>query len=149
MYKDVANKFSRKAIAVKDMGNVAVDGLTSILNILDTLPLAQQDAYIEDIAKYDLDLARKIKEHFLTFDGLLELDSNKLLRALEGVQGADLSKALINAKPDLIKLILDSKTQREREILESEMQLNSQMNEMEIEEARKQLMSVIKEKIKR
>ena len=149
MYKDVANKFSRKAIAVKDMGNVAVDGLTSILNILDTLPLAQQDAYIEDIAKYDLDLARKIKEHFLTFDGLLELDSNKLLRALEGVQGADLSKALINAKPDLIKLILDSKTQREREILESEMQLNTQMNEMEIEEARKQLMSVIKEKIKR
>ena len=46
MYKDVANKFSSKAIAVKDMGNVAVDGLASILNILDTLPLEQQDAYI-------------------------------------------------------------------------------------------------------
>lgn len=149
MYKDVANKFSRKAIAVKDMGNVAVDGLASILNILETLPLQQQDAYIADIAKYDLDLARKIKEHFLTFDGLLELDANKLLRALEGVPGADLARALINAKPELVKLILDSKTQRERDILESEIQLNGQISEDEIEEARKQLMSVIKEKIKR
>ena len=149
MYKDVANKFSRKAIAVKDMGNVAVDGLASILNILDTLPLQQQDAYIEDIAKYDLDLARKIKEHFLTFDGLLEVESTKLLRAIEGVAGSDLAKALINAKPELTQLVLDSKTQRERDILESEIQLNSQISESEIEDARKQLMSVIKEKIKR
>ena len=149
MYKDVANKFSRKAIAVKDMGNVAVDGLTSILNILDTLPLAQQDAYIEDIAKYDLDLARKIKEHFLTFDGLLELESSKLLRAIDGIPGSDVAKALINANPNLVKLILDSKTQREREILESEIQLNSQISESDLEEARKQLMLVVKEKIKR
>jgi len=126
-----------------------VDGLTSILNILDTLPLAQQDAYIEDIAKYDLDLARKIKEHFLTFDGLLELESSKLLRAIDGIPGSDVAKALINANPNLVKLILDSKTQREREILESEIQLNSQISESDLEEARKQLMLVVKEKIKR
>ena len=149
MYKDVANKFSRKAIAVKDMANVAIDGLNSILNILDTLPLTQQDSYIEDIAKYDLDLARKIKEHFLTFDGLLELDSNVFLSALDGFPSNTLANSLVNAQPELIKRILESKTQREREILEAEIQLNSKLNETEIEEARKQLILVIKEKIKR
>ena len=149
MYKDVANKFSRKAIAVKDMGNVAVDGLASILNILNTLPLQQQDAYIEDIAKYDLDLARKIKEHFLTFDGLLELDPDKLLRSLEGIGGSDLAKALTGAKPPLIALVLDSKTQRERDILEAEMQLNAQLSTEEIEAARVVLLAAIKEKLKR
>ncbi len=149
MYKDVANKFSRKAIAVKDMGNVAVDGLASILGILETLPLQEQDAYIADIAKYDLDLARKIKEHFLTFDGLLELDSTKLLRAIEGIEGADLAKALTNAKPELTSLVLNSKTQRERDILESEMQLNAQLSTDEIEASRKVLMAQIKEKLKR
>jgi flagellar motor switch protein FliG len=149
MYKDVANKFSRKAIAVKDMGNVAVDGLASILNILNTLPLQQQDAYIEDIAKYDLDLARKIKEHFLTFDGLLELDPDKLLRSLEGIGGSDLAKALTGAKPPLIALVLDSKTQRERDIIEAEMQLNAQLSTEEIEAARVVLLAAIKEKLKR
>ena len=96
-----------------------------------------------------MDLARKIKEHFLTFDGLLELESTKLLRAIDGVAGSDLARALINAKPELTQLVLDSKTQLERDILESEIQLNSQISESEIEDARKQLMSVIKEKIKR
>ena len=102
MYKDVATRFSKKAVAIKDMGNVAVDGLQSILGILETLPVQQQDAYIDDIAKYDLDLARKIKEHFLTFDGLLELDKAKLNRALEGIPGSDLAKALIGAKQELV-----------------------------------------------
>ena len=149
MYKDVATRFSKKAVAIKDMGNVAVDGLQSILGILETLPVQQQDAYIDDIAKYDLDLARKIKEHFLTFDGLLELDKAKLNRALEGIPGSDLAKALIGAKQELVSLILDSKTDRERQILESEMQINQNISDEEKEESRKKLMEWVKDKLKR
>jgi len=149
MYKDVASRFSKKAVAIKDMGNVAVDGLQSILGILETLPVEQQDAYIDDIAKYDLDLARKIKEHFLTFDGLLELDKAKLNRALEGIPGSDLAKALIGAKQELVSLILDSKTDRERQILESEMQINQNISDEEKEESRKKLMEWVKDKLKR
>ena len=149
MYKDVATRFSKKAVAIKDMGNVAVDGLQSILGILETLPVQQQDAYIDDIAKYDLDLARKIKEHFLTFDGLLELDKAKLNRALEGIPGSDLARALIGAKQELESLILDSKTDRERQILESEMQINQNISDEEKEESRKKLMEWVKDKLKR
>lgn len=149
MYKDVATRFSKKAVAIKDMGNVAVDGLQSILGILETLPVQQQDAYIDDIAKYDLDLARKIKEHFLTFDGLLELDKSKLNRALEGIPGSDLAKALIGAKQELVSLILDSKTDREKQILESEMQINQNISDEEKEESRKKLMEWVKDRLKR
>ena len=149
MYKDVAKRFSKKAVAIKDMGDVAVDGLQSILGILETLPVQQQDSYIDDIAKYDLDLARKIKEHFLTFDGLLDLDKTKLNRALEGIPGSDLAKALVGAKEDLVSLILSSKTDRERQILESEMQINQNISDEENEEARKKLMEWIKNQLNR
>jgi hypothetical protein len=149
MYKDVANKFSKKAMAIMDLGDVAVDGLASILNILETLPTAKQDNYIQDIAKYDLDLARRIKEHFLTFEGLLEVDSTKLGRALGEVSNPTIAKALIGSPTEFSAQILALKTQREREVIESEMAVNSNLTSEEIESNRVQLMSVIKEQIKR
>jgi flagellar motor switch protein FliG len=149
MYKDVANKFSKKAMSILDLGDVAVDGLTSILNILETLPTHKQESYIQDIAKYDLDLARKIKEYFLTFDGLLEVDNVKLGRALGEVPNPVIAKALIGSNNELLTHILSLKTQREREVIESEMAVNTTLSAEELEANRIQMLAIIKDQIKR
>ena len=149
IYKEVATRFSKKAVILSDMGNVAIDGLNSIIKILETLPSKKQEAYIEDISKYDLDLARRIKEHFLTFEGLLDIDSAILSKSLEEITSSEIGIALTGASTTLLNKILDTKTNREQELIKSEMQINQNVSESEIETMRKKIITVVQDKIKR
>ena len=149
IYKEVATRFSKKAVILSDMGNVAIDGLNSIIKILETLPSKKQEAYIEDISKYDLDLARRIKEHFLTFEGLLDIDSAILSKSLEEITSSEIGIALTGASTTLFNKILDTKTNREQDLIKSEMQINQNVSESEIETMRKKIITVVQDKIKR
>jgi flagellar motor switch protein FliG len=65
------------------------------------------------------------------------------------VSNPTIAKALIGSPTEFSAQILALKTQREREVIESEMAVNSNLTSEEIESNRVQLMSVIKEQIKR
>ena len=65
VYKEIASYFSAKAMAMNDMKYVSLDGLKTITGLLDTLPTGEQKKYIDELAGYDLDLARKIKNALL------------------------------------------------------------------------------------
>ena len=61
VYKKVASHFSNKALEISDMKYVAADGVETILNTIETMPLSEQDAYVASIAEQDLELAKKLK----------------------------------------------------------------------------------------
>ena len=63
-------------MAMNDMKYVSLDGLKTITGLLDTLPTGEQKKYIDELAGYDLDLARKIKERFITFEEIFEQESS-------------------------------------------------------------------------
>jgi flagellar motor switch protein FliG len=64
VYKKVASHFSTKALAISDMKYVAADGVETILNTIETMPLSEQDAYVASIAEQDLELAKKNQKIF-------------------------------------------------------------------------------------
>lgn len=147
VYKEIASYFSSKAMAMNDMKYVSLDGLKTITGLLDTLPTTEQKKYIDELAGYDLDLARKIKERFITFEEIQEQDDLFLQRALEEIESVVLAKALINADETTIEKLINLRPKREQLLIKSEIDYNKDLALEEIEKARKIILDKLKGKL--
>jgi flagellar motor switch protein FliG len=145
VYKQVADHFSQKAMTVQDMKNVAVDGLNTILKVLDTLPVFQQQMYLEDIAKYDIDLAKKIRNRFVTFDEIPTMDDTLVRKALESIDPKIIAIALVGAEGPIVEKILKSKPSREQLLIKTDMDFNMNASAEEIEKCRKTVIARLRE----
>ena len=145
VYKQVADHFSQKAMTVQDMKNVAVDGLNTILKVLDTLPVFQQQMYLEDIAKYDIDLAKKIRNRFVTFDEIPSMDDTLVRKALESIDPKIIAIALVGAEGPIVEKILKSKPSREQLLIKTDMDFNMNASAEEVEKCRKTVIARLRE----
>ena len=145
VYKQVADHFSQKAMTVQDMKNVAVDGLNTILKVLDTLPVFQQQMYLEDIAKYDIDLAKKIRNRFVTFDEIPSMDDTLVRKALESIDPKIIAIALVGAAGPIVEKILKSKPSREQLLIKTDMDFNMNASAEEVEKCRKTVIARLRE----
>ncbi len=144
VYKEIASYFSAKAMSMNDMKYVSLDGLKTIISLLDTLPTTEQKKYIDDLAGYDLDLARKIKERFITFEEIQDQDDYFLQRALEDVDSGTIAKALINANETTVNKLISLRPKREQLLIKSEIDYNKDLLIEEIEKARKVILDKLK-----
>ena len=147
VYKEIASYFSAKAMAMNDMKYVSLDGLKTITGLLDTLPTGEQKKYIDELAGYDLDLARKIKERFITFEEIFEQEDVFLQRALEDVESVTIARALINADETIIEKLVNLRPKREQLLIKSEIDYNKDLALEEIEKARKIILDKLKGKL--
>ena len=147
VYKEIASYFSAKAMAMNDMKYVSLDGLKTITGLLDTLPTGEQKKYIDELAGYDLDLARKIKERFITFEEIFEQEDIFLQRALEDVESVTIARALINADETIIEKLVNLRPKREQLLIKSEIDYNKDLALEEIEKARKIILDKLKGKL--
>ena len=147
VYKEIASYFSAKAMAMNDMKYVSLDGLKTITGLLDTLPTGEQKKYIDELAGYDLDLARKIKERFITFEEIFEQEDIFLQRALEEVESVTIARALINADETIVEKLVNLRPKREQLLIKSEIDYNKDLALEEIEKARKMILDKLKGKL--
>jgi hypothetical protein len=147
VYKEIASYFSAKAMAMNDMKYVSLDGLKTITGLLDTLPTGEQKKYIDELAGYDLDLARKIKERFITFEEIFEQEDIFLQRALEEVESVTIARALINADETIVEKLVNLRPKREQLLIKSEIDYNKDLALEEIEKARKIILDKLKGKL--
>ena len=147
VYKEIASYFSAKAMAMNDMKYVSLDGLKTITGLLDTLPTGEQKKYIDELAGYDLDLARKIKERFITFEEIFEQEDIFLQRALEEVESVTIARALINADESIVEKLVNLRPKREQLLIKSEIDYNKDLALEEIEKARKIILDKLKGKL--
>ena len=147
VYKEIASYFSAKAMAMNDMKYVSLDGLKTITGLLDTLPTGEQKKYIDELAGYDLDLARKIKERFITFEEIFEQEDIFLQRALEEVESVTIARALINADESIVEKLVNLRPKREQLLIKSEIDYNKDLALEEIEKARKKILDKLKGKL--
>ncbi len=148
IYKKVAAHFSNKALSVSDMKYVAADGVESILDTIDNLPVTEQQTFVNSIAEKDLKLAKKIRKYFVAFDDIPNVSDEILLAALEESTTDELIKALYKAKEPIKDKILSVRPDREKELILSELKNPQEFTSMEIEEARKNILLLIRKVIK-
>ncbi|MEQ8579373.1 MAG: FliG C-terminal domain-containing protein [Balneola sp.] len=148
IYKKVAAHFSHKALTVSDMKYVAADGVESILDTIDNLPITEQQSFVNSIAEKDLNLAKKIRKYFVAFDDIPNVNDEILQTALEDSTTDDLIKALYNAKEPTKAKILSVRPDREKELILSELKNNQEFTSIEIEGARKNILLLIRKVLK-
>jgi flagellar motor switch protein FliG len=148
VYKKVASHFSNKALAVSDMKYVAADGIESILNTIETMPLSDQDAYVRSIAEQDLELAKKIRRFFIGFDDLPKVKNEFVQSALDEIPTETLILALRTAPAAVREKILKVRPKREQQLILSEVDNPSDASKEDIEDAQKAVLYAVRRKMK-
>ena len=148
VYKKVASHFSNKALAVSDMKYVAADGIESILNTIETMPLSDQDAYVRSIAEQDLELAKKIRRFFIGFDDLPKVKNEFVQSALDEIPTETLILALRTAPAAVREKILKVRPKREQQLILSEVDNPSDASKADIEDAQKAVLYAVRRKMK-
>jgi hypothetical protein len=148
VYKKVASHFSTKALAISDMKYVASDGVETILNTIETMPLSEQDAYVASIAEQDLELAKKIKKYFIGFDDLPKVKIELIKSALDEIPSETLILALRTAPAAVREKVLKSRTKRDQQLILSEIEMPSDTTNSEVEDAQKTILYAVRRKMK-
>lgn len=148
-YKEVANHFSEKALKIINMKYVAADGVQSILQLIDTLPVSQQEEYVQSIAESDLELAKKVREYFVGFSDIPTVEDHVLEESLNELETETLILALMGADQEIFEKIMDFRPRREQQLIKSEIETRTDTDKSEIDEARKALLQKIRNKTKR
>tara|TARA_R110002124_G_scaffold282274_2_gene457296 strand:+ start:7966 stop:9783 length:1818 start_codon:yes stop_codon:yes gene_type:complete len=148
IYKKVAAHFSSKALSVSDMKYVAADGIESILNTIDSLPIQDQQPFVNSIAEKDLKLAKKIRKYFVAFEDLPSIEDEILQSALEESTTDQIIRALYKAPEPIKQKVLSVRPKRERELIESELSNLQEVTSLEVEESRKKILFLIRNLIK-
>jgi len=148
IYREVATYFSKKAIDVKGMKNVAFDGLQSILDILDQMSDEDQDQLISSIASQDLDLANNIKQQFVGFKNVVYLTDLQLEMALRDIDTDTIVTALAGLSSHVQTKVISQGAPREQALITSELDSGNAVSPEERDRARKIIIDSIRKTLK-
>lgn len=148
IYKEVATYFSKKAIEVKGMQNVAFDGLQSILDIIDQMQDEDQEQLIGSIASQDLDLANNIKQQFIGFKNIVYLTDVQLEAALRDIDTDTIVASLIGASAAIQNKVIAQRATREQVLIKSELDNANPVSPETRDAARKKIIDSIRKVLK-
>lgn len=137
VYKSIADKISKKALAVSNMKFVTADGVGSAIELIFSLPTSEHDNYVSSIAEADLEMAKKIRRFFVSFAELPSLPIPTLRRVLQNVEREYLVVSLVGVDPAFKTSLITHLPERMQEMVESSIASRADSKPADIELARK------------
>ncbi|MFC1585049.1 FliG C-terminal domain-containing protein [Fibrobacterota bacterium] len=147
-YKELADRISSKALEVIKMRYVTSDGVSSVLEVLDNLPLNVQDDYLNSLAETDIHLAEKIRSIFITLPEVAELPDKFLGTIMRSLDQDTLVLCLVSAEENLQDKVIQLLPERMQMMVKSGMESRADASPEEIETAQKKLLQKIRQEIK-
>ena len=144
VYKEIADRLSLKAMEVANMKFVSADGVESIVNLIDSLPIEQQFDYIHAISEMDLNLAKRIRERTITLPELFSLPEKFLSAKLQEVDADTLALVLLRMDSAQRGKLLGLLPERMQLMAQSSMETRSQATALEVESAQRRLLILIR-----
>lgn len=144
-YKDVANRLSGKALEVGNMRFVAADGVKSVLDVVQTLGLHEQEEYIQAMAERDIHLVNRIRRFYALFDELPGLPENVLVKVIDTFERERFIDALVETTEEYRDRLLAIVPQRMRQSIESGLEGRIDLTPGDIETARKALLTHVRQ----
>jgi len=149
VYKEMADRLSLKALEVSNMKFVASDGVESLVNLIENLPISKQFEYIHGLSEVDLNLAKKLRGRTVTFPELATLPDKFLARGLQTADGDTLALALQAAEQSHQTRFLQLLPERMRMMVQSSMESKRHAPPAEIESAQNRLLRIFRDEIRR
>ncbi|MBF0432372.1 MAG: hypothetical protein HQK83_13890 [Fibrobacteria bacterium] len=148
VYQKLADKLSAKAIEVIKMKYVAADGIESVLELLDNLPMNVQEEYLNSLAETDLHLAEKIKASFVTMAEIPDLPDKFLGSVVRTMDQDTIIKTLVNAEDNLKTKVLGLLPERMQLMIQSGLETMTDVPADETDASEKKFLQVIRQEIK-
>ena len=149
IYKEMADRLSLKALEVSNMKFVASDGVESLVQLIESLPIAKQFEYIHSLSEVDLNLARKLRERTVTFPELASLPEKLLSKCLQSADGDTLALSFQAADPAHRARFLQLLPERMRLMVESSLETRRDATPPDIEAAQNKLLGIFRDEIRR
>ncbi|MDB5047470.1 MAG: FliG-like protein [Fibrobacteres bacterium] len=148
VYKEIADRLSLKALDVGNMRYVAADGVDSILELIDSLPLNMQFQYIHSISEMDLGLGEKLRNRYVTLPEVVGLPDKFLGTVLQGLDQETLILALLHVEAPIRAKVLSLLPERMQMMVSGGMEGSKDATPKESEAAQRRLLHRIRDEIK-
>lgn len=122
-----------------------VGGVQPLVEIINRADPVMERALMDALEERDPELAEEIRSRMLTFADLVKLEARAVQLVLRGVEASRLALAMKGAKSEVIEVIRANVSERNRDILESEIQALGTVRSSQVEEARAEIVSQIRE----
>ena len=136
-FRDIAENLSRKAASVPSFKNVLTNGVNILIDMLDSMNMAEQEVVLGQLQAQDPDLYSRLRESYYSFSDITYTPTRILSELLPSIEPTMLAHALINAAPELSERVMDSLPERMTRALAEEIEfISDKAQPREIEEAR-------------
>jgi flagellar motor switch protein FliG len=148
VYKEIADRLSLKALEVGNMRYVAADGVDSILELIDNLPLAMQFQYIHSISEMDLGLGEKLRNRYVTLPELVGLPDRFLATVVQGLDQETLILALLHVDDPIRAKVISLLPERMQMMVSGGMESARDRTPKDSEAAQRRILHRIRDEIK-
>jgi|GEM_PF-6489252 len=148
VYKEVADRLSHKALDVIHMRFVASDGVEAVQRLLDKLPVALQEDYLNNLAEVNLALAEKVRKTFVTLTEIPTLPDPFLGQFVRKVDQELLILCLLKADEPIKKKLFQVLPERMQALIHAGMEAHDQSRPEEIEKAQQQFLTRLREELR-
>jgi flagellar motor switch protein FliG len=119
-------------------------GVRTAAEILNFMASAHEEAVLENIKQYDVDLAQKIIDQMFVFDNLLDLENTAIQLILKEVESEALIISLKGAQPALRQKFLSNMSQRAAELLAEDLDSRGPVRVSEVETQQRRILQVVR-----
>lgn len=143
----VADTLRQRALAVVAPREqmAVIGGVQPLVDIINRSDVATERALLEDLELRDPELAEEVRSRMLTFADLVKLDNQDVQLVLRGIDAGTLALAMKGAAATVVEAIRSNISERNRELLEFELEAIGPVRSSEVEQARADIVRIIRE----
>ena len=122
----------------------SIGGVRAAAEILNFMSGDNEASIMENLRKYDNDMAEKIMDEMFVFDNILEIDDRGIQLLLREVQSDSLIVALKGANPEMREKIFKNMSQRAAEMMREDLESKGPVRLSEVEAQQKQILLIVR-----
>ncbi len=143
----VAETLKQRALAVVGPReqSAVIGGVQPLVDIINRSDAATERALLEELDLRDPELAEEVRSRMLTFADLVKLENQDVQLILRGIDAKTLALAMKGAHAAVLEVIRTNISERNRELLEYELETLGPVRTSEVEQARADIVRIIRE----
>lgn len=122
----------------------SIGGVQTLVDILNNVDRGTEKSIIEELDRYQPELAEKIKDSMFVFEDIVTLDNSSIQRILREVDMKALALALKGVSEDVANLIYSNMSKRAAQTLKEDLEFMGPVRLIDVEKAQQQIVAIIR-----
>jgi flagellar motor switch protein FliG len=142
----VAETLKLRAGTVVSRENIeVVGGVQPLVEIINRVDVATERAMMEALEERDPELAEEVRSRMLTFADIVKLEGRDVQQVLRGIDASVLAFAMKGSAEAVVEVIRANLSERNRDVLDDEIKALGPVRLRQVEDARAEIVRVIRD----